>query len=83
MANLTTAQQNEVLGLELTQVVQVKFTPNGIGTAIEKYAQITGITHRTNSISHSVTIGLSTLDYASFVLDDSVFGLLDSGVLGF
>ena len=83
MANLTTAQQNEVLGLELTQVVEVKFTPNGIGTAIEKYAQITGITHRTNSISHSVTIGLSTLDYASFVLDDSVFGLLDSGVLGF
>ena len=83
MANLTTAQQNEVLGLELTQVVEVKFTPNGIGTAIEKYAQITGITHRTNSISHSVTIGLSTLDYASFVLDDSVFGLLDLGVLGF
>jgi hypothetical protein len=83
MANLTTSQQNEVLGLELTQVVEVKFTPNGIGTAIEKYAQITGITHRTNSISHSVTIGLSTLDYASFVLDDSVFGLLDSGVLGF
>ena len=83
MANLSTAQQNEILGLELTQVVRVKFTPNNIGTAIDKYAQITGITHRTNSISHSVTIGLSTLDYASFVLDDSVFGLLDSGYLGF
>lgn len=83
LANLDVSQQNEILDLELTDVIRVKFTPNGIGTAIDKYAQITSITNKTNSISHSVTIGLSTLDYASFVLDDSVFGLLDSGVLGF
>ena len=83
LANLSTAQQNEVLSLELTDIVRVKFTPNGIGSAIDKYAQITGIQHRTNSISHRVTIGLSTLDYANFVLDDSIFGVLDSSQLGF
>jgi hypothetical protein len=83
LANLPTAQQNDVLSLELTDVVRVKFTPNGIGSAIDQYALITGITHRTNSISHSVTIGLSTLDYANFVLDDSVFGRLDDDRLGF
>jgi hypothetical protein len=83
LANLSTAQQNEVLSLELTDIVRVKFTPNAIGSAIDKYAQITGIQHRTNSISHRVTIGLSTLDYANFVLDDSIFGVLDSSQLGF
>jgi hypothetical protein len=83
MANLSTAQQNNVLSLELTDVIQVKFTPNNIGSQINKYAQITGIQHRTNSISHSVTIRLSTLDYANFVLDDSVFGILDTSALGF
>jgi hypothetical protein len=83
LANLPTAQQNDVLSLELTDVVRVKFTPNGIGSAIDQYALITGITHRTNSISHSVTIGLSTLDYANFILDDSVFGQLDNDRLGF
>jgi hypothetical protein len=83
LANLNTAQQNEVLSLELTDVVRVKFTPNGIGSAIDQYALITGIQHRTNSISHSVIIGLSTLDYANFILDDSVFGILDTSRLGF
>jgi hypothetical protein len=83
MANLTTQQQNDVLSLELTDVIQVKFTPNNIGSQIDKYAQITGIQHRTNSISHSVTIRLSTLDYANFVLDDAVFGILNTSTLGF
>jgi len=83
LANLPTLQQNEVLALELTDVVRVKFTPNGIGSAIDQYAQITGINHATNSVSHRVTIGLSTLDYANFVLDDSIFGVLDTSALGF
>jgi hypothetical protein len=83
MANLTTIQQNNVLSLELTDVIQVKFTPNRIGSQINKYAQITGIQHRTNSISHSVTIRLSTLDYANFVLNDTIFGVLDTSALGF
>jgi hypothetical protein len=83
LANLSTAQQNEVLSLELTDIVRVKFTPNGIGTSINQYAQITSITHRTNSVSHTVTIGLSTLDYANFILNDNVFGILDTSNLGF
>jgi hypothetical protein len=83
LANLTTAQQNAVLGLELTEVIQIKFTPNNVGSQINKYAQVTGITHRTNSISHVVTLNLSTLDYANFVLNDTIFGVLDDDRLGF
>jgi len=83
LANLNTAQQNDVLSLELTDVVRVKFRPNNIGSSIDQYALITGIQHRTNSISHTVTIGLSTLDYANFILNDNVFGILDTSNLGF
>jgi hypothetical protein len=83
LARLSTAQQNAVLGLELTQVVQIKFTPNNVGNQIDKYAQITGISHRTDSISHIVVLNLSTLDYANFVLDDTIFGVLDDDRLGF
>lgn len=83
LARLTTAQQNEVLSLELTDVIRIKFTPNGVGTSIDKYALITGIQQQSNSVSYRVTIGLSTLDYANFVLDDSVFGQLDDDRLGF
>lgn len=83
LARLSTIQQNAILGLELTDVIQVKFTPNGVGSQINKYAQVTGITHRTDSISHVVTLNLSTLDYANFILDDSIFGILDDDRLGF
>jgi hypothetical protein len=83
LARLSSVQQNAVLGLELTDVIRVKFTPNNVGSQIDKYAQVTGIKHRTNSISHSVTLNLSTLDYANFILDDSVFGILDTSKLGF
>jgi hypothetical protein len=83
LARLSSAQQNAVLGLELTDVIRVKFTPNNVGSQIDKYAQVTGIKHRTNSISHSVTLNLSTLDYANFIVDDSVFGILDTSKLGF
>ena len=83
LANLTTEQQNAVLGLELTDVIQIKFTPNNVGSQIDKYAQITGIAHRTDSISHIVVLNLSTLDYANFVLDDTIFGVLDDDRLGF
>jgi hypothetical protein len=83
LARLSTAEQNQVLSLELTDVIRVKFTPNGIGSSIDKYALITGIQHQSNSVSYRVTIGLSTLDYANFVLDDLVFGQLDDDRLGF
>lgn len=83
LANLTTTQVNQVLALELTDVVRIKFRPNNIGTSIDKYALITRIQHRTNDVSHRITLGLSTLDYANFILDDAVFGILDTSDLGF
>jgi hypothetical protein len=82
MSELSTAQQNSLLALELTDQVQIKFTPNNIGSQIMKYGQITGIDHRVGIFVHELTFRFRTLEYAEFVLDDAVFGLLDTGRLG-
>ena len=82
MSELSTAQQNSLLALELTDQVLIKFTPNNIGSQIVKYGQITGIDHRVGIFVHELTFRFRTLEYAEFVLDDVVFGLLDTGRLG-
>lgn len=73
----------EVLSRELTDVIEVKFTPNGIGNRIEKYGRIIGIEHQiSRSGEHKVTFNLETLDFAPIVLDDVVFGVLGDYGLG-
>ena len=80
---LNDAQRAAVLSKEMTDVIEVIFTPNKIGSPIEKYGQIIGISHEISlSGSHRVTFKLDTLDYAPFVLDDLVFGELDEYGLG-
>jgi hypothetical protein len=82
MAELTDEQQLDILERELTDTVQIKFTPNNVGTQINKYAQIIGIKHDINNFSHRVTFRFATWDFAPFVLDDTVFGVLNEYGLG-
>jgi hypothetical protein len=72
-----------ILGLEIGDVVQIKYTPNGVGSQIDKYAAIIRIDHEIQPMQHMVVFGFQTIDTASFVLDSDVFGILDSNVLGF
>lgn len=72
-----------VMGLNIGDVVLVKFTPNDIGAAIEQYAQIIGIAHEVTSDTHDVILRLASLTYTSLVLDDPEFGKLDLYSLGF
>lgn len=79
---LTSAEQIKVLGLEINDVCQIKFTPNQLGTQINKYAVIIKIEHDIKPLQHRVVFGFETLDYASLVLDDLEFGILDVNQLG-
>lgn len=72
-----------VLGLELGDVVQVQFTPNGEGVEIDRFAQIIGIDHSVGLDSHLVSFSFDSLEFSPFVLDDAVFGKLDTARLGF
>ena len=80
---LSDAQQQAILGLEIADFVTIKFTPNGIAPAIEKIAEIIRIDDDITPENHVVSLGFATLDYFLLVLDDPEFGKLDRGALAF
>lgn len=80
---LSTGHRATVLGLELGDVIILKFTPNGIGDPIEQYGQVIRLDSQIENDRHDVTIGLTSLDWTFLVLDDAVFGTLDNNNLAF
>ena len=85
LAALSAAQQAQVLALDISSVVSVEFTPNGLGTAVTRDCIVSGISHdRLVTGSHLVTLSLGDADRRSVMqLDDTIFGVLDSNVLAF
>jgi hypothetical protein len=81
---LSTAIQNR-LALKLQNVnvfAKVRFTPNKVGTAIEKYVRIIGIKHSISPSSHEINYMFESIKTPNLVLDDTEFGKLDTGRLG-
>lgn len=84
LAALNSTEQAAILALDITSLVQVTFTPNGVGSAVERTCIVEGITHDIVPGFHAVTLSLGDTDRRStFVLDDTVFGTLTTNVLGF
>ena len=80
---LSHEQVATILGLELGSVARIQFTPNGIGDPITQYGEIIRIQHDIKPQQHYITFGFSRLSQAQFLLDDDIFGKLDSAnVLG-
>jgi hypothetical protein len=85
MDALTSGQRLSVLGLELGDQADVRFTPNGVGQPIDIRNRILGLSHDVSVDSHFVSISFEQLPFDFFILDSAVFGKLDddAGVLGF
>jgi hypothetical protein len=84
LAACTDAQVRSVVRLDLTDIVTVERSPLGIGSAIERLSIIDGIEHRIATGSWTVDLSFANADTRTFlVLDDSVFGDLDSNRLAF
>jgi hypothetical protein len=81
--SLTSTQQNNIAQLDLVDIVQVQFTPNGVGSQISKYLRIVGIEHEMAIDAHYVTLKFADVDNEYFILDNDVFGRLDYNLLGF
>jgi len=80
--DLSLADQNSVLDIELGDFVQVVFTPSNLPPAINKYAEVIRANHSVDiSGEHIVTLGLNTLNFTYLILDDTIFGKLDEGSL--
>jgi len=80
---MSAGDKTSVLGLELGDIILVKFTPNGIGDPILQYGQVIKLDSEVEQIRHDITIGIAQIDYTFLVLDDSLFGKLDTDHLGF
>jgi len=76
---LDSADENALLNIELGDVVKLTFSPNNVPPAIVKYAEVIKISHNVDvDGEHTITYGFSALDFTYLVLDDAVFGKLDS-----
>lgn len=76
--DLSIADQDLILGLEIGDVVKITFTPSSIPPAIQKYAEIIRINHQVEITGeHFVTFGFSTVDYVGWLLGTEAFGRLD------
>lgn len=80
---LTGDQKIGVLNLELGDIIQIKFTPNQIGSPIERYGQIIKIDHSVGIDRHDITFSVGSLQYSFLVLNDTGFGILDTNALAF
>ena len=80
---LTPAQQAEILDLDIGSIARIEFTPNGIGEPIVRFTEIIGINKTVGPQTHFITLGFQALDFTALILDDAVFGRLDSGVLSY
>jgi hypothetical protein len=76
---LSEANQNTILGLELGDVVQVKFTPSGIGDPIQRNVEIIRIAQRKSPTQHIVSLGLGGIEAGFWRLSDPFFGKLSAG----
>lgn len=81
IANLTDLQSANLINLEMGDVIQVKFKPNQTGTQIVQYALVQGISHTIGIADHEIILNLSSIAYFPFILNDPIYGVLNSGVL--
>jgi hypothetical protein len=86
MGALTSSQKAAMFALDMGSVIQVKFTPNGIGPAIERFGLVINIGHDISPDDHIMLIGVGSLQTSLFVIGDPEFGTIGidaPGVLGF
>jgi hypothetical protein len=80
---LNAAQVDEVLALDLGSLVQVVYTPSGIGDTIDQFVRLDAIEHTIEPFTHRVRFSFSQGEPPALVLDSTTFGLLDINTLGF
>jgi len=81
--NIPADKQDLVLDLEIGDIVQVKFLPSGVPPAIEQYCRVIGINNSWDNNSKNITFSLERLDFAIFILNDEVLGVLDDDRLAY
>jgi len=78
LETINSSQRAALLNAELGDVIQLQFTPNNVPPEIEQFGKIIGITQQQNQSEQKIRLNLASVAGALFVLDDAVFGKLDT-----
>jgi hypothetical protein len=85
MAALSTAQQNTVLNLDLTDIATVeKNYVTGSPATVTQTLIVSGVKHTITPINHIIGFTFESTDGNQYLtLDDDIFGILDQNLLAF
>jgi hypothetical protein len=72
----TSGQVDDLINIEIADVVQVIFTPNQVGTAIDQFAIVTGIKNNIGIDRHELTFELGSVSSFPLILDNPIYGRL-------
>jgi hypothetical protein len=73
---LSTVDQTSVLSLDITDLIDVTYTPNGVGAAITQPLLIQGIRHDIGLERHTVTFSTIDAPVPGFRIGDTVMGVI-------
>jgi hypothetical protein len=80
--DLSDAEMITLLGLDLDALVEVHFTPNGVGDQFVRVSRIIGVSWAVTIDSAMVTFQFQAAENQVFTLDSEQFGYLDKDILG-
>jgi hypothetical protein len=85
MAALTTAQQDAVLRLDLTDIATVqKNYVTGSPASVTQTLIVSGVNHSITPLNHIIGFTFESVDGNQYLtLDDAIFGILDQNLLAF
>jgi hypothetical protein len=74
--DLSETQQNALTSLELTNTVRVVFTPNQVGSPIDRFLEVIGIDHQIEVDTHRIKLTFKSIIDNPFILNDTTYGRL-------
>lgn len=76
LTGLVEADQDAVLALDVTSVISVTFTPNGVGAPIVQTLLVQGLRHDVSVDRHRVTLSLIDVPLPFFRIGDATYGVI-------
>jgi hypothetical protein len=78
----TTTSVPQLVGVEIGDILRVRYTPNGIGEQISQFALVEGVSHNATPQQHTITFALDRITTLPFELNSDDWGVLDTSTLG-
>jgi hypothetical protein len=80
--NLTDDELNTLLSIDLDSLLEVRFTPNGVGAQFKCVGRVIGVSWAVTIDSATLSLQLEAASNQVFTLDSEKFGILDKDILG-